>query len=240
MENTAPRNLRDGSRRDSGTTRANRYDDVPSNLGMELPGVPRRVAVFVVSGALVVAGALTRKLHRKQACRASPPRRPKAWTRQCLAGACANSLMKPLTCTACSSQGIAAWWSRPIGPPYNRETKHYLNSATKAVLSALVGIAVHEGWMRENARVLSYLPSYAMASHDPRWRAITVRDLLTMSSGISWRQSPPDNTSDEMGHSSDWVGFILRRPMAADPGKITNYSNGDSHLLSPLQMLHRD
>jgi CubicO group peptidase (beta-lactamase class C family) len=59
-----------------------------------------------------------------------------------------------------------------------------------------------------------------------------VRDVLTMSSGISWRQSPPDNTSDEMGHSPDWLRFILQRPMAADPGKITNYSNGDSHLLS--------
>jgi hypothetical protein len=35
---------------------------------------------------------------------------------------------------------VEAYW-----PPYNRETKHYLNSATKAVLSALVGIAVHEG-----------------------------------------------------------------------------------------------
>lgn len=122
---------------------------------------------------------------------------------------------------------VEAYW-----PPYNRETKHYLNSATKAVLSALVGIAVHEGRLRKNASVLSYVPSYAPVNDDPRWRAITVRDLLIMSSGISWHQSPPNNTSDDMGHSPDWVRFILQRPMAADPGKITNYSNGDSHLLS--------
>ena len=122
---------------------------------------------------------------------------------------------------------IEAYW-----PPYNRETKHYLNSATKAVLSALVGIAVHEKSLRESAPVLSYLPAYARGDDDPRRREITVRDLLTMSSGISWRQSPPDNTSDDMGHSPDWVRFILQRPMAADPGKLTNYSNGDSHLLS--------
>ena len=118
--------------------------------------------------------------------------------------------------------------------PYNRETKHYLNSATKAVLSALAGIAVEEGRLRETASVLSYLPEYAPANDDPRWRAVTVRDLLTMSSGISWNQSPPDNTSDEMGHSADWLRFILQRPMAADPGKVTNYSNGDSHLLSAV------
>jgi CubicO group peptidase (beta-lactamase class C family) len=55
-----------------------------------------------------------------------------------------------------------------------------------------------------------------------------------MSSGVSWRQAPPENTSYDMGHSPDWVRFILERPMAADPGKITNYSNGDSHLLSAV------
>ena len=123
---------------------------------------------------------------------------------------------------------VEAYW-----PPYHRETKHYLNSATKTVLSALTGIAVHEGQLRETASVLSYLPEYAPAN-DNRRRAITIRDLLTMSSGISWRQSAPDNTSDEMGRSSDWVRFILERPMAADPGKATNYSNGDSHLLSAV------
>jgi CubicO group peptidase (beta-lactamase class C family) len=122
---------------------------------------------------------------------------------------------------------IEAYW-----PPYNRETRHYLNSATKAVLSALVGIAVHERRLRESAPVLSYLPVYVRGDDDPRRRAITVRDLLTMSSGISWHQAPPENTSDDLGHSPDWVRFILQRPMAADPGNITNYSNGDSHLLS--------
>jgi len=124
---------------------------------------------------------------------------------------------------------VEAYWL-----PYNRDRKHYLNSATKAVLSALVGIAVHDHRLREEGSVLSYLRKYRAANGDPRWRRITIRDLLTMSSGISWHQSPPDNTSDEMGHSSDWVRFILERPMAADPGKITNYSNGDSHLVSAV------
>jgi CubicO group peptidase (beta-lactamase class C family) len=102
------------------------------------------------------------------------------------------------------------------------------------VLSALVGIAVHDGKLREDAPVLSYLPAHAAAGDDPRWQSITVRDLLTMASGISWHQAPPDNTSDDMGHSSDWVRFILQRPIAADAATMTNYSNGDSHLLSAV------
>jgi CubicO group peptidase (beta-lactamase class C family) len=124
---------------------------------------------------------------------------------------------------------VEAYW-----PPYTRETRHYLNSATKVVLSALVGIAVHEGRLREDASVLAKVPADAKATDDPRRRAITIDDLLTMASGIAWHQSAPDNTSDQMGRSADWVRFILERPMAADPGRITNYSNGDSHLLSAV------
>lgn len=40
--------------------------------------------------------------------------------------------------------------------------------------------------------------------------------------------------SDQMGKSDDWIQFILDRPMAAEPGKQSNYSNGDAHLLSAV------
>ena len=124
---------------------------------------------------------------------------------------------------------VEAYWT-----PFNRDKKHYLNSATKAVLSALVGIAVHDGRLREQDPVMTYLPAYSRADDDPRRQRITVRDLLTMSSGIAWHQSPPVNTSDKMGHSLDWVRFITDQPMATEPGTLINYSNGDSHLLSAV------
>jgi CubicO group peptidase (beta-lactamase class C family) len=55
-------------------------------------------------------------------------------------------------------------------PPYRRDQKHYLNSATKSVLSALVGIAVRDGTLREDDLVSSYLPDYVRADGDPRYR----------------------------------------------------------------------
>jgi CubicO group peptidase (beta-lactamase class C family) len=55
-----------------------------------------------------------------------------------------------------------------------------------------------------------------------------------MNSGIDWPQYGPNNVSDEMGRSPNWVEFILRRPMAAKPGSQSNYSNGDAHLLSAI------
>ncbi len=122
-----------------------------------------------------------------------------------------------------------AYW-----PPHHRDQKHYLNSATKAVLSALVGIAVHDGKLREDDLVVSYFPDYISADGDPRKKRISVKHLLTMSSGIFWPQSASENASDQMGRSADWVRFILDRPMAAEPGSVTNYSNGDSHLLSAV------
>lgn len=63
--------------------------------------------------------------------------------------------------------------------------------------------------------------------------AITVQDLLTMSSGLSWLEA--DETYDRMyASSTDWVKFVLDNPMEAQPGQSFNYSSGNSHLLSAI------
>ena len=124
--------------------------------------------------------------------------------------------------------------SETYWPPYERNKKHALNSCTKPVVSALTGIASDDGALREDDAVLRYFPDEAPANPDDAKKAITIKHLLTMSSGISWPQHGPDNISDQMGRSPDWVKFILDRPMAAAPGTVTNYSNGDSHLLSAI------
>ncbi len=124
--------------------------------------------------------------------------------------------------------------SETYWPPYERNQKHVLNSCTKAFVSALTGIASDGGLLREDDAVLKYFPEETPRNLDDAKKAITIKHLLTMSSGISWPQSGPDNVSDQMGKSRDWVKFILDRPMAAAPGAVTNYSNGDSHLLSAI------
>ena len=124
---------------------------------------------------------------------------------------------------------VEAYWA-----PHQRDRKHYLNSATKAVLSALVGIAVEDGKLREDDLVWRYFPEFISEEGDSRKKRIRLKHLLTMSSGIFWPQSASENASDQMGRSADWVRFILERPMAAEPGTVSNYSNGDSHLLSAV------
>jgi len=84
---------------------------------------------------------------------------------------------------------------------------------------------------------MDFFPEYRVTNQDQRKGRITIEHLLTMTSGIDWPQYGPNNISDLMGKSGDWVKFILDRPMAAEPGSRFNYSNGDSHLLSAI--IHR-
>jgi CubicO group peptidase (beta-lactamase class C family) len=119
-------------------------------------------------------------------------------------------------------------------PGQSPSEKHIMNSCTKSVLSALVGIAIEKGILRQDDRVLDYFPEYPPIDEDKRRSRITIHHLLSMSSGISWPQYGPNNVSDAMGRSDDWIQFILERPMAAEPGTVANYSNGDSHLVSAI------
>lgn len=126
---------------------------------------------------------------------------------------------------------VLEWYSHP----YSLDKKHILNSCTKSFLSTLVGLAIDKGYVQnENNAVMNYFPEYRSDKHDETKQRITIRHLLTMSSGLDWPQYGPNNASDRMGESDDWVKFILSRPMAAEPGSQTNYSNGDSHLLSAI------
>lgn len=63
---------------------------------------------------------------------------------------------------------------------------------------------------------------------------ITIRHLLTMSSGIDWPEFGEWNCFAPMNYSKDIVDFILRRPMIHLPGKSMNYSSGDTHLLGEI------
>jgi CubicO group peptidase (beta-lactamase class C family) len=120
-------------------------------------------------------------------------------------------------------------------PPYTRDKEHIVNSVTKSFISALIGIAIEQGYVSsDRSSLLDWFPGVADSNKYPGKASIQIRDLLTMNSGIDWPQYGPNNVSDEMGRSPNWVQFILNRPMAAKPGSQSNYSNGDAHLLSAI------
>ena len=120
------------------------------------------------------------------------------------------------------------------------DLKHELYSVTKSFTSALVGMALHKGFINSvNQPVLDLLPNRQVANADARKKAVTLEHLLTMSSGLDWPESgnsytTMDNPYLRMMRSPDWVQFALDRPMAQQPGTTFNYNSGTSHLLSAI------
>ncbi|WP_010097407.1 serine hydrolase domain-containing protein [Ornithinibacillus scapharcae] len=107
-----------------------------------------------------------------------------------------------------------------------KEKQHKIYSVTKVVLSALIGIAIEKGYIENvNTPIMNYFPEL---TNNNEKQKITVKHLLTMTSGLHW----PGNSS--MIPSKNWVNFVLRQDMDHPPGKEMVYSCGSSQLLSAI------
>jgi len=112
-----------------------------------------------------------------------------------------------------------------------REKPHHLASTTKGVLSALMGIAIDQGKIKSVAEpIYPFLPEYSRLFTEIKKR-IQIKHMLTMMAGFEWEQFKyPWNDSRNNGASmwkcDDVIGYVLERPMAAEPGKAYKYSNG--------------
>ena len=107
-----------------------------------------------------------------------------------------------------------------------------IKSASKSVISALVGIAIERGLIESvDTRIASYFPDQLGNATDPRKREITVGDLLSMRSGL---ESTSSRNYGAWVQSGNWVRYALTRPMVADPGSRMIYSTGNTHLLSAV------
>jgi CubicO group peptidase (beta-lactamase class C family) len=112
------------------------------------------------------------------------------------------------------------------------QSSNNIHSASKSILSAAVGIALEQKKLKSLDQELGdLLPAYLGGGLHGAKSQITLRHLLTMRSGIDWVE---DSTEWSIGVSKDWVGAILSLPQKHSPGKVFNYSTGDSHLLSAV------
>ena len=116
------------------------------------------------------------------------------------------------------------------GPPLDRPVN--IKSASKSVMSALVGIAIARGVLKSvDQPVVSVLGADAPAPADPRLARVTIGHLLSMQAGL-------ERTSGEnygrWVSSPNWVRFALSRPFVDEPGGAMLYSTGNTHLLSAI------
>jgi CubicO group peptidase (beta-lactamase class C family) len=124
---------------------------------------------------------------------------------------------------------------------YSRDIKHPLYSVTKSFTSALIGICIDKGYIDSiGMKVLDFFPEYKyIINHDSLKERMTIRDLLTMTSGLTWDEwstsyNDPGNDVIKLIESNDWIKYVLERPMSHDPGTYVTYNSGVSNLLSGI------
>jgi CubicO group peptidase (beta-lactamase class C family) len=111
-----------------------------------------------------------------------------------------------------------------------------LLSITKSVVSTLVGIAFGKGMLKTlDVKVGHVLGHEVPEGADARVRSITLRELLTMTSGFgSAATDPLGDGGNAYRTTPNWVRTILGSPLARPPGEAFYYDNGDAHLVSAI------
>ncbi|WP_114206562.1 serine hydrolase domain-containing protein [Acidisarcina polymorpha] len=119
--------------------------------------------------------------------------------------------------------------------PYNPEWPHDLASVTKSVTSILTGIAIDQGLIKSPQQTVgSLLPQYADRLDSSQKSAITIRDLLTMTSGLDCKLEDGEKALKDMQQSSDWAAFALSLRLVDEPGSRFSYCSPNLHLLSVI------
>ena len=111
------------------------------------------------------------------------------------------------------------------------DTRFPVYSVAKSVLAILVGVAIDHGALRLDETLAEMLPEAADARVDPGARAVTVRHLLTMTSGFDVSAVVGDPTKSGPPTRAD-LRKILRRPMKTPPGDHFAYDGESVELLS--------
>jgi CubicO group peptidase (beta-lactamase class C family) len=114
------------------------------------------------------------------------------------------------------------WWK-----PEAAEKAHILNSVSKSFCSTAVGFAVAEGKLKLEDKVLSFFPDAAPAEPSDNLKAMTVKDLLTMSGGHEVEPKAPKGETPT-------VKQFLAAPVEHAPGTHFQYNTMGTYTLSAI------
>ena len=138
----------------------------------------------------------------------------------------------------CGTEVFARKYDPDWHPYYHGTDMHTMQSVSKTVTSVIFGVAITRGDFKAglNTPVLKYFEVAKVKNVDDRKRRMTLKDVLTMTTGLNWNEEVPydDPRSDSslMEATDDWVQYVIDKPMAEEPGKTFNYSSGATELLA--------
>jgi CubicO group peptidase (beta-lactamase class C family) len=117
---------------------------------------------------------------------------------------------------------------------------HMNYSCTKSFSSALIGIAIDKGFIKDtHERLIDLLPEYADLLSQGGKDTIKLKHLLTMTSGFQWDEfsypyGDSRNSHTPMQNSNDWFTYLLGLPLANTPGEVFTYNTGTSNLFAKI------
>ena len=112
-------------------------------------------------------------------------------------------------------------------------------SMAKSVSTTLVGAAIRDGHIKGvDEQLVDYLPELQGSAYD----GVTIRNLMQMTSGVAWDDTHTDPASNRrhmlelqiaQQHASI-LRYMATLPRAAEPGRLWNYSTGETHVVGAL------
>ena len=116
-----------------------------------------------------------------------------------------------------------AWWK-----PESAEKPHQMWSLSKSFTSTAVGLAVEEGKLKLDDKVLSFFPEQAPPVVPENLQKMTVKDLLTMTCGHD------KEVKLSLTDTTPWVQAFLAHPVPHAPGTHFQYNTPGTHMLSAI------
>ncbi len=121
----------------------------------------------------------------------------------------------------------------------NESTRWMSMSIVKSIASTLVGIAIHDGYIKSiDDPVTKYLPTLAGSAYE----GVTIKNLLQMASGVKWDETYTNPASDRRrmlelqlaGQPGSILKFMSTLKRAGAPGTIWNYNTGETYVVGEL------
>jgi CubicO group peptidase (beta-lactamase class C family) len=130
-------------------------------------------------------------------------------------------------------------WGSNLGyAKHGKNILHDTRSISKSVVAACIDIAIQQQKIKSiDDPIFNYLPEYTKYKTVQN-ETITIKHLLTMSSGIKWDENVPHGTSanneTQMERSINPVEYVLNQPMDTIPGKVWKYNSGGVQVLAEI------
>ena len=124
-------------------------------------------------------------------------------------------------------------------PPHSAATRWNAFSIAKSITSTLVGAAIKDGYIQSLDHSVT---RYIKALHGSAYDDVTVRQLLTMTSGVRWNEDYTDVNSDvarmyaqppDPGFDMT-VSYVRKLPREAPPGTKWVYKTSETNLVGVL------